>query len=109
MARLILTFEDSAAGALKQAGLADRVLAFGWQFVGGVLPSPRRLRNNSRIDGLALHEFCERFDAIELWADPEPNAQLKLLWLLDRLRRHGDVITRLYLVQTDFKIGKSRP
>jgi len=109
MLRLILTFEDVAAGALKQARLADHVRAFGWQFVWGALPSPGKLTNESRIDDVALNEFCERFDTIELWADPQPNAQLQLAWLLDQLHQHGDVVAKSALVQTDIRIASISP
>ena len=39
MTRLILTTGDSAAGSLKQAGLADIVIPFGIRFVWGSLPT----------------------------------------------------------------------
>ena len=52
MSRLILTFEDIAAGALEGAKLADRVLPFGWRFVSGPLPSPGELKN-AALDGPA--------------------------------------------------------
>lgn len=58
-----------------------------------------------RIDGLGLIEFCARFGMVELWADAEPNAQLQLIWLLDYLRPHANVVARLSLVQTDTRIG----
>jgi len=109
MSRLILTFDDSAAGALKGTGLADRVLAFGLCFVWGPLQTASELQNAAQVDGLALCKFCERFDAIELWADPEPNEQLQLVWLLDFLRPHADVIARSALVQTNVKIGGRLP
>ena len=109
MSRLILTFEDIAAGALKQARLADRVLAFGWRFVWGALPSLGKLTNESRIDGVGLNQLCERFDTIELWADPEPNAQLQLAWMLDHLRQHGDAVAKSALVQTDIRIASISP
>jgi len=105
MTRLILTFEDLAAGALKGAALADRVIPFGWRFVWGMLPSLRELENEARADGLGLIEFCEHFDAVELWVDSEPNAQLQLIWLLDYLRQYPDVVARLALVQTSIRIG----
>src|SRR5262245_51902476 len=106
MSRLILSFDDIAGGALKGARIADRVLPFGWRFVRGILASPRELENEARADGLGLIEFCERFDAVELWADPEPNAQLQLIWLLYYLRRHSNVVARLALVQTKVRIGE---
>jgi hypothetical protein len=135
MSRLILTFEDVAAGALKGAGLADCVFPFGLRFVWGSLPSPSDLStflssrsaahaapdshwldnltgthlDEARKQGLALIEFCERFDAVELWADPEPNVQLQLTWLLDHLRQHSSVVARLALVQTSTRIASLVP
>jgi hypothetical protein len=131
MTRLILTFDDSGAGALKGAGLADCVIPFGLRFVWGRLQSRSELDTllssrpamrsaptshwldnltdecleDTRSNGLGLIEFCERFEAVELWVDPEPNAQLQLIWLLDYLRRSANVISRLALVQTDSGIG----
>jgi hypothetical protein len=46
MTRLILTFDDSAAGALKKAGLADCVVPLGLCFVWG------RLRPANELNGL---------------------------------------------------------
>jgi hypothetical protein len=87
--RLVLTSGDSAAGALKGAGLADCVIA--------VEEAQRR--------GPGLVEFCASFDAIELWIDPEPNAQLILIWLLDYFRPHERITSKLNLVQADVPIG----
>jgi hypothetical protein len=109
MSRLILTFDDSASGVLKGARLADRVLPFGFRFVWGPLQTPSELENTAQIDGLALNEFCERFDAIELWADQEPNEQLQLVWLLDFLRSHANVIAKSAFVQTNVRIGGRLP
>src|SRR6266702_6896794 len=117
MTRLILTFSDSSAGALKVAGLADCVIPFGLRFVWGQLLSPNELDqllsprsgmrdasssywldnltgdglDEARSHGLGLVEFCESFDAIELWVDPDPNAQLQMIWLLDCLRPHANI------------------
>ena len=135
MTRLILTFTDSGAGALKAAGLADCVIPFGLRFVCGQLQSPSEFDmllsppsaireasaphwfNNladecldeARSHGLGLVEFCERFDAVELWIDPDANTQLQMVWVLDYLRPHANVTSRLSLVQTDFLIGEQRP
>src|SRR5690242_11151464 len=103
MARLILTFDDSAAGALKGTGFADCVIAFAHWFVWGQLEArdalkallaqrpardvyerwaedlKGRLLDAAEARRLDFAEFCEGFDAIELWADPEPNAQLQLV------------------------------
>ena len=54
-------------------------------------------------------EFCARFETVELWADPDPNAQLQLVWLLDQLRPHADVASKTVLVQTDTRIGDHPP
>ncbi|MGZ3285937.1 MAG: hypothetical protein ACXU9A_25050, partial [Xanthobacteraceae bacterium] len=43
MTRLILTTDDSGAGSLRQAGLADIVIPFGFRFVWGPLPSDAEL------------------------------------------------------------------
>jgi hypothetical protein len=48
MTRLILTTNDSGAGSLKQAGLADIVIPFGFRFVWDHCPPPRTLRRCSR-------------------------------------------------------------
>jgi hypothetical protein len=109
MSRLILTFDDSAAGSLKQARLADRVVAFGLRFVWGPLQAASELQNLAQVGGVALSEFCKGFDTIELWADQEPNEQLQLAWLLDFLRPHADVIARSALVQPNFRIGACSP
>jgi hypothetical protein len=131
MSRLILNFDGSAAGALK--GLADCVVTFEWRFVWGQLQPPGHLErllsprsgdeatphwldnltgpfvDDARDQGLGLAEFCERFDAVELWADPESNAQLQLVWLLDHLRSHANLVSRLALVQPDIRIGSQWP
>jgi hypothetical protein len=56
-----------------------------------------------------LIDLCERCDAIELWIDPEPNAQLTLIWLLDNFRPHGSIASKLALVQSDAVIGDYPP
>jgi hypothetical protein len=102
--RLILTFDDNPTGQLKRAGFADRVVPLDWRFVWGRLPSPSREKMKAQVDYLALSEFCQRFDAVELWVDPEPNSQLQLVWLLDHLRPHANVVSRLSLAQTNRSI-----
>jgi hypothetical protein len=131
--RLVLTSSDSGAGALKGAGLADCVIAVEPRFVWGPLPSPRELqrwlalRSADEADGShwldnvrgksieearsqrpGLVEFCARFDTIELWIDPERNAQLILIGLLDHFRPHERITSKLNLLQADAPIG-SRP
>jgi hypothetical protein len=50
-------------------------------------------------------DLCEPFDTIDLWIDPDPNAQLILVWLLEYLRPHEAVVSKLNLVQADVPIG----
>jgi hypothetical protein len=135
MTRLILTTDDSGAGCLKGTGFADIVIWFGLRFVWGPLPSDAELatflearstkhgspgshwldfirsRYLEEIQGkdLGLIDLCERCDTIELWIDPEPNAQLTLIWLLDYLRHHGKTASKLTLVQADVRIGNHPP
>jgi len=135
MTRLILTTSDSGAGSLKQASIADIVIPFGFRFVWGPLPSdaeiaaslaPRSAQPDQPIDPWLwniyrkhigeiggdenrLIDLCERCETIELWIDPEPNAQLTLVWLLDYLRHHGDTASKPTLVQADYAIAEQPP
>ena len=70
-----------------------------------------RSRHLEEIEGkdLGLIDLCERCETIELWVDPEPNAQLTLIWLLDYLRHHGKTASKLTLVQADVRIGNHSP
>jgi hypothetical protein len=128
MARLILTFGYAVAESFMRAGVADCVIEFRCDFAWGKLKSSERLntllsqRPEKRVfehwtdglegrsltaaeaRGLGLTEFCESFDAIELWANPEPDTQLQLIWLLDHLRPHASITSRLSLVQIE-RIG----
>ncbi len=108
MTRLILTFDDNPTGALKRAGLADRVVPLDRRFVWGKLPPPSELKRRALIDYVPLSEFCERFESVELWVDPEPNSHLQLVWLLDHLRPHANVVARLSLAQTKTSIDGLR-
>ena len=99
MKRLILTSGGSGAGGLMEARLANCVIPFGPRFVWGQLPSQIELEallssrsamheswgshwldltgkrhEEARTEGLGLIEFCKRFEAVELWIDPDPNA-----------------------------------
>jgi hypothetical protein len=130
MERLILTTSDSGAGSLLGAKLADCVIPLGLRFVWGQLPSQIELEallssrsamashwldhtgarlQEVRTEGPGLIEFCGRFEKVELWVDPEPNAQLMLIWLLDYLRHHPKTASKLTLVQADLPIGNHAP
>jgi hypothetical protein len=117
MKRLILT--SSSGYTLSRAGLADLVITFSFRFAWGPLPSPDELAAflgpRSKEQGsdyywsgyvggwspaakerryLALVEFCEPYETIELWFDPDPNDQLQLIWLLDYFRAHPETAVK---------------
>jgi hypothetical protein len=133
MTRLILTSDQSAAGGLKAAGLADVAITLARRVVWGPLPSEAQLEaffaaRTTQEQGLHWQdytpswrlekygakdlgciEFCATCESVELWIDPEPNAQLTLIWLLDYLRPHEKIVSKLTLVQADFVIGSLEP
>lgn len=83
MTRLILTTSDSGAGCLKVAEIADKVIGIGYRFSAGPLLSEAELAKSfASFASFSLADVGDRFDAIELWIDPDPNAQLILIWLL---------------------------
>jgi hypothetical protein len=71
-------------------------------------------KNKDRKD-LGLAEFCLQYEAVELWFDTAPNAQLLLVWLLDYFRSHPETVVKLKLRLVDFEMigidrsGKSNP
>lgn len=133
MTRLILTTDNSGAGALRRAGISDIVIPFGLRLVWGPLPSNGELEalvagrsTNGPADshwldnfipghpgeignGISLLDLCERCETVDLWIDPEPNAQLILMWLLHYLRPHRGIASKLRLVQADVAIGNHDP
>src|ERR1700753_2052284 len=126
MKRLIFTTSDSGARCLRQAGLADAVMPLGDRFfLREPLPSDDEIANAVAEDdwfgGIyrkyigapdkrgRLIDLCEPFDAIDLWIDPDPNAQLILVWLLELFRQYGIAVPKLHLVQADFLIGNLSP
>ena len=125
MTRLILTADDSSAGALRRGGFADLVVPILHRFVWGPLPSDAELSGYlaertarqkrghwldfaSRRDFVAAggrsHSFLElvdHCDRVELWMDTRPNDQLVLIWLLDYLRHHAEIATKIVLRHVD--------
>ena len=134
MKRLILT--SSSGSSLRRSDLADRAILFTFRFVWDQLPSadelatyvaarsdkhgpgehwsdfagPWRHESKSRKD-LGLLEFCEPYEVVELWFDPDPNDQLQLIWLLDFFRPHPETAAKLKLRLVSFPLimedGKS--
>ena len=114
MTRLILTTNASSAGDLMTAGRADIAIDLVPRFVWGPLSSDAELaailaprttqkpgshwldyassKRMKEFGGrdFGLIEFFQRCEAVELWMETEPNAQLVLIWLLDYLHSHAD-------------------
>jgi hypothetical protein len=135
MTRLILTTSDSGGGNLKVSGLADFVLPVEPELVWGSLPTDAQLakmlgarsapptrepslwldrvkpsrREAIEAKGIGLIEFCAECDRVELWVDPEPNAQLILIWLLSCFRGHEAAVSTLSLVQAHVRIAEKSP
>jgi hypothetical protein len=125
MTRLILTSSDSAGGCLLRAGIGDIVIPFGFRFVWGELPSDAKLQAMLGPGSLEhfpverLGEFhpkkvgvldlCEHCDAVELWFDPEPNAQLMLVQFLECLSSREKIVSKLTLFQADIDIAGQIP
>jgi hypothetical protein len=130
MTRLILTTDSVGAGRLLQAGIVDPVISLGFRFVGGPLPSASDLAKSLstrskkrdpalphwlddtglrhkelRRKGLGLIELCQQCETVELWVDPEPNAQLILVQLLDHFRSQWKLVPTLTLFQADVAIS----
>src|SRR6201996_8014869 len=110
MKRLILTTSDSGAGCLKATGIADKVIGIGYRFAAGRLLSDTELAESfAAFASFGLAEAGDRFDAIDLWIDPDPNAQLIPVWLLQCFRPHDAIVSKLSLVQADISIGELMP
>ena len=57
-----------------------------------------RWRHGNKVrKDLGLLEFCEPYEIIELWFDPDPNDQLQLIWLLDYFRSYPETAAKLKL------------
>jgi hypothetical protein len=136
MMRLILT--SSSGVGLVKAGRADIVVPFSFRFVWGPLQSESELssylaarspahgpgehwsdyamwgRSSDTTDDeadedLGLFEFCKHCEAVELWFDPDPNDQLLLIWLLDCLRSHPEIVAKLKMALVDFDLILPKP
>jgi hypothetical protein len=118
----------------EPSGRADAAVPFLFRFVDGMLPPPDELayyvapltEEHGRgahwsvftrrwLDpyqdrkSLGLVEFCEPFETVELWFDPAPNDQLQLVWLLDLLSSHPEIVAKLKLRLVDFDLLMAQP
>ena len=105
MRRLLLTYDTSASGCLKQTGLADRVLSV--QDLG--LACDLRITPPTFENETDLPELCSEFSEIELWFDPLPASQLKLAKLLSLIEMNETLTTKLILVFPNRPIGSQNP
>ncbi|MFQ3456120.1 hypothetical protein PMN64_22840 [Bradyrhizobium sp. UFLA01-814] len=129
MKRLILTSPSGLS--LARSGLTEIAITSGFRFVGGPLPPPGELeayfglRSDQDSVGhwshwssqsqwpqdararrhLALIEFCEPYEIIELWFDPNPMDQLQLIWLLDHFRAYPAMAAKLKLRLVAFDLS----
>jgi hypothetical protein len=133
MTRLILTADASAAGGLKAAARADPVIPIELRLVQGpprhdaelaAFLAKRTIQepgshwldyaSPATIDALGdnnfgLIEVCARCETVELWIEPEPNAQLVQIWLLNYFRSHANAATNLVLFHVDASLGDTNP
>ena len=103
----------------QAAGIADMVMPLGSRFFRGEpLPSDVEITNSLEEDDwlgriyrkyaretdrrTRMIDLCEPFDTVHWWIDPDPNAQLILVWLLEYLR-----LARGHRLEAAF--GASRP
>jgi hypothetical protein len=130
MTRLILTSLSGSSLKRKGEDTADVVIPFTFRFVWGKLPSSDQLasylaKGSGKHAGgnhwsdfvswprdvgaplLGLVAFCQNFETVELWFDPGPNDQLQLIWLLDHLHLHPDILPRLKLGLVSFDLNSS--
>ncbi len=57
-----------------------------------------------------MADFCLQYETVELWFDSDPNAQLRLVWLLDYFRFHREIFPRFKLRHFDHDLpGSDRP
>ena len=129
MKRLILIVGFSGESAVTRAGFADVALTLDPQLVWGRPPSeaertaffaaptipdqsfhwhrysPEWRLEKAGAKDLGLIKCFTKYESVALWVNPEPNAQLSLIWLLDYLRLHKDIVSQLTLVQADSPIG----
>ena len=119
-----------------ESDFADLAVDFFFRFGWGPLPSPDELatylgprtpditrgrhwsdfasrwgqsKNGSRRD-LSLAEFCQQYETVELWFDTQPNAQLRLVWLLDYFRSYPETVARLKFRLVDLEMmGREWP
>jgi hypothetical protein len=132
MKSLVLTADATGAGCVISANCADLAVAIELRLVWGPprsdaelagfwaprtdqkpgahwldsMPLPRQRKFG--ITGLGLVEAFQRFETVELWMGPDPNAQLTLIWLLQHLGPQAKTIG-VVLRHVDVLLGETEP
>ena len=137
MRRLIVTSDSSGAGHLMQSRIADQVVeshAFDTLVSGPVPPGPGPIAFYEARDAAYDHDpqivgevgdwnraapalrrwsellvLCKACERVELWIDPDPDAQLRFVQLLSWLGAHPDVSEKLHVIHADEPLGQRGP
>ncbi|CDG40480.1 MULTISPECIES: hypothetical protein [Asaia] len=139
MSELLLTTCDSGGGHLLAAGIGDRVMTFVRRLAEGPIPAsgpPERFFTDRRAlyeaEGLpfedwwfdvepkgvpsrkirvwsGLPDLARQFDQVTFWIDPDPNAQLTLIQLLDWIGHIPEILPKLRLKQSEERLGARNP
>lgn len=96
------TFFQRQRALFEADGLFHEPWWFDAENVPGDSPLSRRFWSR-------LPDICLEYDRVELWIDPDPNAQLLLLQLLDWLGHVPRIAQRLWLKQAEQSLGERRP
>jgi hypothetical protein len=133
MKPLILCGEHGTTN-FERSGLTEAPVTFLFRFVHGKLPPADELsfyvadlterhgpgghwsvytylwhRAHADLKILSLVEACRSFEAVELWFEASPNDQLQLVWLLDLLSLHPEIVAKLKLRLVDFDLVLAEP
>jgi hypothetical protein len=131
MRELVITNGDSAAGCLKAARLAEKIIPWSDILYEGPVPMREDLASLSRMRGQyivmnqwaglgidASEVFAERdtvlaahtgFDRVTLWFEHDLCDQLQLIQILDWFATSPRTPGTLHLIQTDDYIGAQEP
>jgi hypothetical protein len=133
MTRLIVTTSASGSGHLKQSGIADKVIAV-WHrltsrpipiagdradfFVARLATVDADPRTRDALDAWERETYmddrqwrdllptCRKFDRVELWIDPDPNAQLLLVQLLDWFGTDLELVAKTVVLHADTPLAE---
>lgn len=128
----VIALSDGAAGCLEQAGVGDRVLGITDELTEGPCPAEtdiirftraRRAAVLSRLgpyepEGFSIHDTdrwlsrigdARAADSVDIWADPSPAAQLRLLLVLQILAHLAIDTRHIAVVHASGDIGDMEP